>query len=1582
MKHLTSRKSAWAGIISIALLYVACSDTFTIADFIKENTSTAAVINSEIHPNSRMIKDSEGFERLGFKESYNAVLNKVNHVFYIEPGFPADYETPRTIELDIGMVNPQGYTLNLVPDFRVYDPDGRQVFPNNESVRWENDPNIRRSVTVVQTSETTALLEIFHGIIGELYDIQLDVSMGDGSRIFESFTDIPPIVFNTMLTGPRNLGLYAKPESDNPDIWYPYAQWDITQLDYDQLDYAHPGINKITLLFQEEIENAEPVSANFTYERFEESGEKVWRLTSASGFGDLVSTLRIMEPDPRDFSFTRFEVRFPMPIIDDFVKDIKADINELEPQFINPVTFELQSRGKDNDTKKELVISAYSAYNYTVKIYDQYGLDATAGFNSGPLANETTILKDLVVRDLLTKAVINEGFYVPGFVNYSMDIPYDIGTVEVLFELSDDFPGQVVVFSDTKRDFDVPQGGKRHINFTVSYGNDDPTPYVLTVTRLSPARDSTVANIYAATSAGIFNTMPAFERRNTGQAYTIYVPSTVNEIILYAELPEMDPEDEGYNSTLWPQGTKIPSIVSLDVNSQIRETENDRVNGSFKRVDGKWTLPLSPATSSNMFTIIVQPEAGPSSNYTVMVVRAPQTSDPFADLSGIRVTANNNAVALSPDFSGRDTESYTANVSNYFGPNVTVTAAVRDSRARVTNIRTPGIADSLPILVSGNEYSANLSGLLAGGSYPVTITVVAPDGVSRRDYHVLVNRMLPASNGLGISWVEKHREIELRWDPVSLGAGVPGSVSYELYYHTEDIGNLDNITSTAAKWQGSPVPQAGKVFTAVQGLVNARRYYFWLRAMNGNVPGEWLPIGTDTVIQPRSNNAYLSSLSVSDADIFSPAFAWNQGAFAAVVPSNVGTVTVSAAGMEAGTDATGEVYPIITYSAADTPAGTGNASGPINLPGGRDVIVRVQAHDTAVAARNYSLTIHNRLPAPSWAAIPLQKGKETNNQVTLNWNPVSGAGYYEVYYHTELINNPAGVILEAQRFTGTFTGTSCIISLENAVQHYFWVRAVQTGIPLLTEIRGELSDALPGMAKSDIAVLSNITISGGIPIEPFAFSPAQFSYTDVIVPSSVNRITIAGIRGEPNQTLRYPDGGYMEPGPGGSGTIKISVESHDELNTNEYSVTVNQMLPGPEWSAAPLEAPGQATLNWGWGEFVPPSGPAIRYEVYYQRRNTPPASPPPRIITINDSNNIRGYVNNISGNTLPVSGLDNGQYYYFWVRAVINGVYGEWSDVASAVPKNNVADFITIGVSGYSLSPSFGASPTDSYWVVVPYQEGTATVIAERVENSFQEITASIEGGSIVNIVDDNNTGSRIQYHISLSAITPTVLSLTPRSQDNNAARTYKITLHEQPASPVFNPSATIVGHDYVTLSWDAAVGAELYELYYSLNSNISGNTDFPAGARLWNANIGELNARVTSLDAADRYYFYLRSKKTVNPGGTIYSEGWTTIPVDSHKANITIIPFVLPGDISERIDADSSFNWATDEIIIEASGLSTGYDLQWYKDNILIAGETSETLKIMASDFSIARHTVTLRLTSKNDGAVYSKSVTFSVVR
>ena len=1335
MKHYQRNKACgfWQGMLFIAILGMfllgTCRNPFSIADFIKENTSEAKVKSWDLKNLKITVGDSDGSNRVDFMETTNNITGRTL-VFYIDPAQQSVVTPSRSITIEFPIDNPQGYSLNMIPDYRVYKFDS--MTQNDVQIDEENDDRHHlRKVTVEQKDAATGLLSIENAVIGERYDIKLNVSMSDGTRVFDT-ADIPAIVFNSPLNSPRNLNLYAFKHGGE---WYPFAQWDINQI-----ESVHPGINKITLSFQEERDNAVERRGTYVYsiKRMDAvTGNPIWEYNIADSENTMGTDAIIDEVLTKvgsDSASYQFRVRFPVKIYDD--RDIETKYRDNSSGLL----YEL------NDSP------AFNTYNFTVTVQDRYGLTTRAGFDNGQKALNTTILKGLTIRNSSNNEPIKKGFYSPGFVNYSIGVGYDVSEVVIGFELSDEFPDQYIEFADDGRKFDtngeirrkLTSGAPLHINFNVKNGATDNTPYVLTITRDRPESDSYLADVYAEADSVKYKTTPLFTLSpgNSERVYYIYVPSTIDAIYLNADLPLMSPDDNGY-----APGKKIPSIVTV-TNGGEQHTNIHDPTGKIKGKDGRWLLSI-PGTS-NLFKINVQPEAGNLRVYTVIISKYPDDDD--ADLSALTVTASpDNTVFLNPsDDELHKIESYTANVSNKYN-SVVIAATVRNPRASVTNIRTTGTGSITTLPESGNTYSARLSNLSVGDSCPVTITVRHPEGASHRDYNVTVNRMLPA-----VEWInplELNRSVELSWKPVS---GVQSTSSYELYYHTENIDNVDDIIGTATKWGGSATVSGNTASAVVTGLTNAREYHFWVRAVGGNVHGEW---SQPVTAMPKSDNNYLANIVVSGGIPIEPiVFDPVTNSYSIAVPSAAGSIAIEGKPVEQA--------QIVSYN---------YANGNVALEPGETKEVRITVKSHSGKDNIYTVTVHRMLPGPKWSENrPLgEPGK-----ITLDWSPLSGGTgtiSYEVYYHTDGTapppppsELPVGTDQDFPRCEKASTPHMEISAgVTNGQQYYFWVRGVIGNFP------GEWSAVGLAMPKSNIAHLDGITVNG-TPVPGFASGVYSYSVT---VPSGTGNVTviIANGNGDTHQQIYYTRQGGTDGMPltqqtgygialnnGASSILTIAVHSQDGKNSNTYTLTVNQR---PVTPGALTFTPNNGYVLLNWASVAEASG---GYDLYYSSDTT--VSLPdgttgfPQAAKPWNGNNA-----SVSGTAVTIGGLETNRTYYFYLRAKAVGlsgtVYSEWRETP-----------YTISTQSTGLTVAF----------IQPADIGEAITAGE---------TISLTSNTPINIVFSPSVGSNYTYRwyngVTLVQSGGSTLTIIPGNSFNVGRNTVTLRITDSASGIVYSKSAT-----------------------------------------------------------------------------------------------------------------------------------------------------------------------------------------------
>jgi hypothetical protein len=110
---------------------------------------------------------------------------------------------------------------------------------------------------------------------------------------------------------------------------------------------------------------------------------------------------------------------------------------------------------------------------------------------------------------------------------------------------------------------------------------------------------------------------------------------------------------------------------------------------------------------------------------------------------------------------------------------------------------------------------------------------------------------------------------------------------------------------------------------------------------------------------------------------------------------------------------------------------------------------------------------------------------------------------------------------------------------------------------------------------------------------------------------------------------------------------------------------------------------------------------------------------------------------------------------------------------------------------------------------------------------------------------------------------------------------------------------------------------------------------------------------------------------------GTIKTYTITVTKAGSGTVTVTFTPALTDEAQDLDIDPDSNISWKDNTAIsLSVSGSWVSY--QWFVDGVALPGETSSTLAKHAQDFSLARHSISVRVLK--DGNYYSKTVSFTV--
>ena len=303
-----------------------------------------------------------------------------------------------------------------------------------------------------------------------------------------------------------------------------------------------------------------------------------------------------------------------------------------------------------------------------------------------------------------------------------------------------------------------------------------------------------------------------------------------------------------------------------------------------------------------------------------------------------------------------------------------------------------------------------------------------------------------------------------------------------------------------------------------------------------------------------------------------------------------------------------------------------------------------------------------------------------NAQVTLNWSAVSGTTGYYVYYGTSSSSL-------SQYGSETTSTTDTVTNLTNGTTYYFAVTDMQSGTP---SAYSNIVSAVPSSSSTPPPAALTLTatpISGGV----------DLSW------NSVNNATAYNIYGGTvnGQNANF---GVVD----NEGTISTQYNSFVLTNGDTYYFDVT-----------PIYSDGDAGANSNIVNIVPPntsspvtaqSGPVLTategngeitlawtsvsgatgYDIYENTANLSPAG---------NGVDFNSIYRNSTATSYQVTGLSNGEIYYFYVVAIFGNNNDEPSansNVVSAVPSSSPSAYTyTVGSDPYGIA--IGSS--DNVWV-------------------------------------------------------------------------------------------------------------------------------------------------------------------------------------------------------------------------------------------------------------------------------------------
>jgi len=349
-----------------------------------------------------------------------------------------------------------------------------------------------------------------------------------------------------------------------------------------------------------------------------------------------------------------------------------------------------------------------------------------------------------------------------------------------------------------------------------------------------------------------------------------------------------------------------------------------------------------------------------------------------------------------------------------------------------------------------------------GNVNTLTITAYPPDknAANAKDYKITVIQLLKEPSNFKATSLDGG--IKLDWTNVS-------GLTYEIYYQLASIIPTSNFESTASR-----ITNISAGTYTINSLVNAVDYNFWIRAVKGDVKGEW--ISSPVMEMPKSSVKILKNLTLAvesqplsmDA-VFDPATPTYNAS-----TSTTGKITISFT--------LDNIKQKVTTDSSHSIEGEGliRTIEITPLAGVKvDVFINVVAHidkDTpgeASATTQYKVSFTRLFEKPANLTLVPDDGKI----YVTGWNPVLQAGSYEIYYYTTDLN-PLSIAGTATRYPSDTSDITSIPTsgspielsgITNGVQYYVWVRAKNASV------FGEFS--LSAKATPAACYLNNLIVS-------------------------------------------------------------------------------------------------------------------------------------------------------------------------------------------------------------------------------------------------------------------------------------------------------------------------------------------------------------------------------------------------------------------------------------------------------------------------------------------------------------------------
>ena|GEM_PF-3088393 len=702
---------------------------------------------------------------------------------------------------------------------------------------------------------------------------------------------------------------------------------------------------------------------------------------------------------------------------------------------------------------------------------------------------------------------------------------------------------------------------------------------------------------------------------------------------------------------------------------------------------------------------------------------------------------------------------------------------------------------------------------------------------------------------------------------------ITGAENYEVYYNTVQ----------------TPPAQAGKTVpgtvTVVNGLVNKKTYYLWIKAINQAGSSAYSPV-IKAIPWPANEIPAVPGTPIIIPGINQLSINWDECGGAASYEVYINTSAVKPALPEITTDKTSAIIG--------------------NLENSKIYYIWVRAVNSA-GKSNYSPfeagTPQIPTVPPAAPAKPILT--EGSRNLIVSWQAADLAAAYEVWLGTT--NNSALAQKQGADITSGTTQT-VITGLLNETTYYVWVRA--------KNLAGTSGFSLSASGKPSAYIVLPETPAAAAVIPGYksldiSWLPAEGALTyELWTGISNNPANAAKYGADLNSTSLTLTGLINET------TYYLWVKAKNNIGTSDFgpmaagTPSVFAAAPSaPQTAPAVIVGSGQLTLSWQQTE-----GASV-YEVWTG--------------TTANSAAAAKWGGDVSGLSTVVTGLTNGITYYVWIKAKNSTGTSSFSPAASGTPQiyaippqapaapavsignsqivinwtavQGAASYeIWLGTTNNSAAASkYGGDISASLSAAINgLNNGTMYYIWLKAKNNYgaSSFSPAANGKPIANATAPNLTAGNIQISVSWIAIA---------GADNYAI--YCGTGINPPETPTLIINAPATSTTITTLNGAALTNGTSYNVWImGENSSGSGAMSSPAsvkpigymGAVTVNAGNQQLSLSWAPVAGADQYDVYYSTSNTI-PGSPVQTVSATTAVINGLTNGTTYYVWIKPRNVN-----------------------------------------------------------------------------------